>query len=158
MSEPAASHQLDTNATVTTIPVRAKRTVTYEFDTSATNVDLAIPYVVIVDGKVQAPDKPRRLSRENRKIKVTVDTGSKVALYLNSDVHPSHRRNPVYEVTVAERNVAIKVNEKTGIHRNLQPIIERTVTNTAVVVGTPAVDSYTAPLTGDIWMSIVELH
>ncbi|MYN27205.1 hypothetical protein [Duganella levis] len=147
----ATSSTLDTNASVTTVPVHAQRRVSYEFDTKATRADLAIPYVVIVNGKVQGPDKPRRLSRENRKIAVTVEAGSKVALYLNSDVHPNHRRNPVYEVTVNDKNVSVKITEKTGNDDPDPPTLKPVPATLSL---SPDTDFYTAKLTGNIWMTI----
>ncbi|EEF22577.1 conserved hypothetical protein, partial [Ricinus communis] len=147
----AASSKLDTNASVMTVPVRAQYRLIYEFDTKATRADLAIPYLVIVNGKVQEPDKPRRLSRENRKIIVTVDARSKVALYLNSDVRPNHRRNPVYEVIVNDKNVVVKITEKTG-NKDLDPPTVKPASPTPSTSSNT--DFYTAKLTGDIWMTI----
>lgn len=144
MSDAAAT--LDTNASVKAVPVSAKREVCYEFDTRATDAGVAIPYLVVIDGKVQG--KLCKLDG-TRKIKRTVDVGSKDALYLNSDVHPSHRCTPVYAVEVANNNVLIRITEKTGQHANLRPVIGEPSTH-----GSAALDCYQAPLTGNIWMTI----
>lgn len=154
MSDAAATSTVDASATVTSVAVRAQCKVIYEFDTSATNKDLAIPYVIIINGKVQTPDKPRRLSRENRKIIVTVDAGSKVALYLNSDVHPNHRCNPVYAVTADDHDISVKITEQKGSDEFVQPIVKLEAIRRGDKPGDAAMKFYTAKLTGDIWMTI----
>lgn len=144
MSDAAAT--LDANATVKAVPVSAKREVCYEFDTKATDAGLAIPYLVSINGKIQS--KLGKLDG-TRKIKRMVDIGSKVALYLNSDVHPDHRSTPVYAVEVGNNNVLIKITEKTGHHADLRPVIGQPLTS-----GSQGWDCYQAPLTGNIWMAI----
>lgn len=153
MSDAVSTSKLDVNTTVASVPVRAQREVSYEFDTRATNADLAIPYVVIVNGKVQAPDKPRKLGKKERTIKVTVNIDSKVALHLNSDVHPEYRRNPVYEVEVADNDVMVKITEKTGRTHNARPVVGKVLSRQTKANGR-SVDYYEALLTGDIWMAI----
>ncbi|QJD90415.1 hypothetical protein HH213_10160 [Duganella dendranthematis] len=141
-----ADATLDANATVKAVPVSAKREVCYEFDTKATDAGLAIPYLVSINGKIQS--KLGKLDG-TRKIKRMVDIGSKVALYLNSDVHPDHRSTPVYAVEVGNNNVLIKITEKTGHHADLRPVIGQPLTS-----GSQGWDCYQAPLTGNIWMAI----
>ncbi|WP_229257680.1 hypothetical protein [Duganella margarita] len=85
-----AACKLDASAAVKTVPVCAKRMVCYEFDTKATDAGVAIPYLVVINGKIDG--KLNKLDR-SRKIMRTVNVGSTVALYLNSDVHPDHRRH-----------------------------------------------------------------
>jgi hypothetical protein len=47
----------------------------------------------------------RALKRANRQIKLSVEAGSRVALFLNSDVHPDLRRCPVYAVAAENNDV-----------------------------------------------------
>jgi hypothetical protein len=146
-----AACELDTSATVKTVPVCAKRTVCYEFDTKATDAGVAIPYLVIINGKIDG--KLNKLDR-SRKIMRTVNVGSTVALYLNSDVHPDHRSTPVYVVEVRDNNVLIRITEKTGQHADLRPVIGTPSTRGPDKPGEPAQDCYQAPLTGNIWMTV----
>lgn len=154
MTEPASVCELAGNATTTTVPVCAKRNVCYEFDTSATEARLAIPYLVVLDGEIQASGRPGKLSAANRTIRVKADTGSKVALYLNSDVHPNHRRHPVYEVVVNNHDVFVKITECLGNRDPARPVIERGALLPPLRPGAASVEHYTAKLTGDIWMVI----
>lgn len=137
------------------VKVQTKRKVTYIIKaTSAAN--LSIPYASAVNGVagVVYKNKPARVSGSNGKIIVdNVDPGAKVTLYLNSDAHPSYRKNPVYEVTPNERDITVTVTEKKGKHtdtdkptkvENKDPKLEAAKKS----------DTYTAPLTGDIWMKI----
>lgn len=152
MSE-AATARLDANATVTSVLVGKRYSVCYEFDTTASNAEgLTLPYLVIMDGKIQDQDKQSKLDA-SRRIKVSATTGSKVALFLNSDVHPHYRRNPVYEVTVSECDTLIKITEKIGRHSHLKssvgiPMMRRVGNQEAPTA------CYQANLTGDIWMAI----
>jgi len=75
---PAATGTMTADFNTTTISVRARCNVCYEFDTKASNADLALPYVVSVNGVVQqAPDaKPRALTRANRQIKLSVEAAA----------------------------------------------------------------------------------
>lgn len=151
MSE-AATCSLASRPDVTVVPVCARRTVCYEFNTSASGQrNLAIPYVVIINGEVQNQGRPRKLDN-SRKINLTVNAGSKVALYLNSDVHPNHRQNAVYEVIVGSKDVIVNITEQTGNRDRARPVVERVVTSEHSE--TTSVDRYTAKLTGDIWMLI----
>lgn len=148
-----ASATLDTSATIETIPVSARRKVCYEFDTTATDRQVAIPYLVVVNGQVQNKGKSRKLD-SSRKINLTVNAGSKVALYLNSDVHPDHRHTPVYSVQIGSNDVLVKIKEKTGHHTNLQPIVGLPTIQPSTKLDKPAMECYQASLTGNIWMSV----
>ena len=60
---PAATGTLTASTSLTTVNVSARRKVRYVFDTSATKRDLALPYRVSIDGKVQeAAPNLRKLS------------------------------------------------------------------------------------------------
>lgn len=139
----------------TTVAIGPKRTVTYHIDTSASKADLALRYRIIVNGRVLPTngDKPAALTAANRKIMVAVDSGSKVGLYLNSDVHPDFRRSPVYTVLVGTSDVEVFITEKLGRgERNLcgsvgAPSQRRTAAGAVV-------DVYRAFLTGDTWALI----
>lgn len=144
---PAASAQTNaTKGSVRDVKVTAKRKVTYVFDTSATSSTLKIPYCVAVNGDVVLhKDKPGRIVH-NQSFSVTVDAGSEVSLYLNSDAHPSRRTQAVYKVTPNERDIYVTVTEKTGKSADADtPVFKKTEGQ---------VDKYTAPLTGDIWMKV----
>ncbi|HZV64446.1 MAG TPA: hypothetical protein VFG03_06010, partial [Telluria sp.] len=150
---PAGSGVLSEPGTLTVVKVRRKRMVCYEFDTGATSGDLALRYLVVIDGSVVRTndDMPRTLGARNRKITVAVDAGSKVGLFLNSDVHPDFRRHPVYAVQVGENDVHVTITERKG-----------RIGHESAELGLPdrqkLVDVYTAALTGDIWMKISNLY
>lgn len=153
MNESASTCQLAATTTTTTVPVCAKRNVCYEFDTRATKADLTLPYLVIVNGEVQGGNRPRKLSGANRRINITVDAGSRVALYLNSDVHFKHRCNAVYEVVAHNHDVLVKITEQIGQH-DAAPVVERSRIISSQRVGAASIEQYTAKLTGDIWKLI----
>jgi hypothetical protein len=138
----------------TDVPITAQRKVTYVFE-SVTSKDLNLPYAVAVDGVVSAAfaDKPLRVSGNNGKFTVHVKQGQRVSLYLNSDAHPEFRQMPVYAVTAGARDMLIKIKEKTGKHTDPDTPIKAASTDAAVEAA-GAHDSYSAPLTGDIWMKI----
>lgn len=128
------------------------RKVTYIFRaTSSTN--LRIPYAVAVDGRVLEgfANQTRRVSGSGGRIELTARRGARVALYLNSDAHPSYRTQPVYGVTVGARDMVVTITEKTGRHADADT---PTLTAAASEAAAPQVDRYAAPLTGDIWMRI----
>lgn len=153
MRDAASATRLDTSATVTAVPVRAQRKVCYEFDTTATDPQVAIPYLVVINGQVENKGKSRKLDN-SRKINLKIDAGSEVALYLNSDVHPDHRHTPVYSVRIESNDVLVKIKEKTGHHANLQPTVGTPTIKPSPGPGKPALECYQAWLTGDIWMSV----
>lgn len=145
-----AASTLDSSATIETIPVSARRKVCYEFDTTASSAkSLALPYVVMIDGKVQNDGKANKLG-PSRQINLHVLAGSKVGLYLNSDVHPDHRRQPVYEVVIAEHDVFVRIRERKGRWGNLKPILGEPTFRPS----SPRVAFYQTTLTGDIWKMI----
>lgn len=140
-----------------TIPVCEKRTVWYEFDTSATDAKLAIPYAVEIDGKVlpEFAHKAHVLSKTDRKITLTVRSGASVALYLNSDAHPNHRTHPVYRIRVGDRDALVKIIEKTGRLGHVRA--EAGYRYDGQKSGRK-IDSYLASLTGDIWMQVSHVY
>lgn len=156
-SAPDATCTLSPEGTVTTVLVGARCKVTYEFDTSATSASLALPYVVAIDGQVQ-PEYAKRPGalRDKRTIKLIVKPGSKVALFLNSDVHPDHRRSPAYEVQVGKNDVHVKITEQKGRIGHERATLRQPV----CLSSTPGkrIDMYEAALTGDIWMQITHLY
>ena len=143
----------------TTVRLSGMRKITYQFDTSATNADLALRYLVAINGRVMQTDdgKPHVLSAKQRQIVVTVARGSKVELYLNSDVHPDFRRYPVYAVVAEDNDVEVFITEKKG----------RSETHLKGQLGQPCdcrrngktlVDIYKTSLTGDIWTLVSNLY
>lgn len=150
----AATCVLSKEGTVTTVKVDTKCTVRYEFDTSATNADLALRYLVVIDGSVVITDggKPRSLSGQNRTIQACVNPGSKVELILNSDVHPDFRRHRVYAVQTGTNDVRVKITERCG-HQQEAATLVKTGQAECDAPGR-AVDLYQGWLTGDIWQTI----
>lgn len=152
---PAATGTLTASTSLTTVNVSARRKVRYVFDTSATKRDLALPYRVSIDGKVQeAAPNMRKLSGSKRSIELLVAPGARVALFLNSDVHPDFRREPVYALQVGEHDVEVLIKEKQGRISHARAEVGTSVTRQAGQPGERAVDCYKALLTGDIWMQI----
>lgn len=150
----AGSCTLTQAGAVTDVPVGQKCSVTYTFNTKASGAaNLAIPYAVALNGTVlpEYEEKPRSLGGD-RKIKLKVAPGSKIALYLNSDARQGFRTHPVYAVEVGRHDVEIDITERLG----------RGNTETAVL-GPPVCiqeangrrfDRYDAALTGNIWMKV----
>jgi hypothetical protein len=138
-------------ATPTQARVTAQRTVTYTINTAASGVanGVSLRYAVAVDDVV-LPAYANRVDilRTNgtATIRVTVDPGKKVSLFLNSDSRPGRRNKPVYAVTPRDKNVQVTIREVMG--KNSTP-------DTPVAAGSDRnTDRYTAVLTGDIWMKI----
>ena len=151
--QPAANSQTQSDKhTPTTVAVTAKRKVTYILDTSASSSSLKMPYAVAINGKVHADfkAKPLQVSGNKGKLTVTVDSGDKVALYLNSDAHPDYRTQPVYAITPKDRDVVVGITEITG--KNGKRADTPELKTKATEAGKP--DEYAAPLTGDIWLKI----
>jgi hypothetical protein len=153
MTQPAnASAQSTQNATaVQTVPVAAKRKVTYLFKFTSSST-LSLPYAMAVNGTVTDPasGKPRRLSHNTAKT-FTVDANATVSLYLNSDAQASFRQEAVFAITPTERDVHITITEKTGKHTTqATPVFKETKKGS----DGKQVDYYTADLTGDIWMKV----
>lgn len=150
----AASCTLTADGAVTDVPVNQKFSVTYTFNTGASGAaTLQIPYAVEIDGAVlpEFAEKPRSLG-DDRKIKLKVAPGSKVALYLNSDAHPAYRTQPVYAVQARSRDVEVTITERLG-RSNTETAILDTPTCIQAANG-KRFDKYDATLTGDIWMKI----
>lgn len=155
-ARPAATSQTKPNnqGQVTQAQVTPKRKVTYVFEADSSK-NLNIPYAVAVNGKAQAAfdAKPKRVRGSGGEVVAFVDQGDKVSLFLNSDAHPSYRKNAVYEVTAGERDVRITITEKAGKHSDADtPVRKKDKDEKAE--GAKAADEYTAPLTGDIWMKV----
>jgi hypothetical protein len=77
---------------ITDVKTVAQRKVTYIFKATS-SANLSIPYAAAVNGKPLAAyaTKPARVSGANGTIVLTVDEGSKVTLYLNSDAAAAWR-------------------------------------------------------------------
>lgn len=152
---PDATCTLSPYGTVTTVRIGTKCEVTYEFDTEATSAGLALPYVVAIDGLVlpEHAAKPGALSKDNRKISRVVNPSSKISLFLNSDVHPDYRNNPLYAVQVGNNDVRVKITERTGRIGHASSILRQPVCRSAATPG-KRLDVYEASLTGNIWMEI----
>lgn len=148
----SANCTLRIDGAVTTVPVSDKVHVRYEFETK-TSANLALPYAVAIDGKV-LPDyllRARALG-QNRFIDLMVDVGSKISLFLNSDAMPRFRRHPVYPVTVGRNDIVVTITEKTGEHPRILPDIG--LPSTSCGKNGKVTETYSAWLTGDIWMLI----
>lgn len=147
---PAAAVKTTVDRDTCTVAVCARCNVCYEFDTRVTSRDLALPYRVSLNGKV-LPSTTRQLSA-SRKIILQVEPGSRIALFLNSDVHPKFQESSVYEVVVGSNDVHIKITEKGG-HCHEGAVIGMPQ-HSEGKPGQRGLDSYKAALTGDIWMQI----
>jgi hypothetical protein len=155
---PDARCTLSPQGTVTTVRVGSKCKVSYKFDTRATSAALVLPYVVSIDGQVlpEYADKPGAL-RGQRTIDLLVNPGSKVALFLNSDVHPAHRSNPVYALEVGRDVVQVNIVEKKGRIGHELATLRAPVCRPGATPG-KRLQVYDAALTGDIWMQISHLY
>lgn len=153
-SQAAASCTLTPGGAITDVPVSQKLSVTYTFDTSASHsVTLQIPYAVEINGVVlpEFAKKPGCLGKD-RKIKLKVAPGTKVALYLNSDAHPAYRTRPVYAVQARSRDVEVSITERLG-RGNTETASFSAATCIQSADG-KRFDKYDATLTGDIWMKV----
>lgn len=154
----AGSCTLTQAGAVTDVPVGQKCSVTYTFNTKASGAaNLAIPYAVALNGTVlpEYEEKPRSLGGD-RKIKLKVAPGSKIALYLNSDARQGFRTHPVYAVEVGRRDVEIDITERLG-RGNTETAVLGPPTCTLAADG-KRFDKYIATLTGDVWMKISHLY
>lgn len=151
--KPAATAQTNSReGSMIKVSISPKRKVTYVFDTAASKKTLKLPYAVSINGKVlkEFGSKPLYLQCDGGKIEVMANPGEQVALLLNSDAHPAHRRNPVYAVTPDANDVVVSIVEKLGKHADADtPVLSRSAKDS----GKP-VDHYTAPLTGNIWLKV----
>lgn len=166
-AQPAATSQTQPNATkpATQVPVTPPRKLTYVFHATSSS-NLQIPYAVSVDGKCldAFAAKPKRVSGAKGKVEVFVKEGSKVALYLNSDAHPSYRKQAVYAVTMGVNDIKVMIEEEAGKISKTDALVAvpaKAATGGAAapvpMVPAPAaavVDEYTAALTGDLWMKV----
>ena len=110
-----------------------------------------MPYAVAVNGKVLAAFKDRP-KRTDSKIPLVVDAGQSVELYLNSDAHPAHRKNPVYKVTVGDDDIEVVIKEVEG-KQICTDAPELSSSKLDVATGR-TVQHMNAKLTGDIWMKV----
>lgn len=135
----------------------ALRKVTYVFVISSGNV--AMPYALAQGGVVLAEfkDAARSVSGTRGRISCTVASGTKVNLFLNSDAHPNHRKNAVYEITPTNNDVVVTITEKSqGKYTDSDtPVFKETKEDPKTKIKT---DHYSAPLTGDIWMKITHRY
>jgi len=149
----AASCTLTPGGAVTDVPVSRKYSVTYTFNTEATNAKLAIPYAVALNGTVlpEHEEMPRSLGGD-RKIKLVVPAGTKVELYLNSDARQGFRTQPVYGVEVGARDVEVNIKEHLG--RSNTETGKLSARACIMTAEGKRIDRCNATLTGDIWMKI----
>lgn len=157
-NESSATCTLSTAGTVQEVTVANKCKVTYEFDTSTTAADLALPYAVAVDGKIlpRYQDKPGVLTKTKRNIELLVDPGSKTELYLNSDVHPDHRRAPIFPIEVGKDDVLMKITERLGRIGRGETALRGPLCRTGPKG--KRLEVYETELTGDVWMAISHLY
>lgn len=150
--------KLDNDATKD-VKVVVKRKVTYVFDIgSASNV--RVPYAVAVNGAVQTAykDQTKTVNGSGGKITVSdLDPGATVTLYLNSDAHPSYRKSPVYAIAPGERDVIVTIKEKYGRHADTDTPVPKVDPNAAAEAAKKE-DTYSAALTGDIWMKVTHKY
>jgi hypothetical protein len=143
------------NTAVKDVKVETTRTVKYILHI-VTSDNLNLPYAVAIDGVAQDAykTKPKRVSGKMGTITVSnVKPGSSVTLFLNSDAHPSYRKNPVYKVTPNDRDVTVTITEKEGKSSDTDTPVQ-SVDKDAAKEKAKKADTYTAPLTGDIWMKV----
>ena len=155
-AKPDATSQTKPNnsAGTTQVPVTPKRKVTYVFN-AASSKTLSIPYAIAVNGKAQPAfdAKPKRVKGLGGTVVAFVDQGERVGLFLNSDAHPSYRKELVYEVTAGERDIVVTITEKAGKLKDADTPVRKKDKDEKAEAAKPA-DEYTAPLTGDIWMRV----
>lgn len=155
MNDQKPSHVTATtldNDSTADVKVATKRTVTYVFNV-ASAASISIPYAVQINGKVPSlfKDRPKRVSGKRGSIVVEgVAPGAAVALFLNSDAHPKYRKNPVYQITPADRDVTVTITEKLGKHSATDALTRAA----DIADGGRTTEHYTGVLTGDIWMRI----
>ena len=147
--------QSSSTGAVTTVLITPTFKVTYVFNTGV-GKNLSIPYAVAVNGMVpvEFAGKALRVSGGGETITVrAVTPGQRVSLFLNSDASPAWRKQPVYAVTVGDRDVVVSITEKPGQHTDTDsPVLVKDANPTVKAAKTA--DTYQAPLTGDIWMKV----
>ncbi len=110
--KPAQKSSRNSPAETNVATIRAPRrlpSVTYVFDTRATKADLRIPFAVRFND--QKTSEPTRRAAGDTIVIPDVPPGTKVALFLNSDAHPDFRFAPVYEVSVTDLDVHVRIVE-----------------------------------------------
>ncbi len=132
--------------------VAQKLKVTYIFEITSSKKILSLPYAVAVSGVVSSrfKDSPQKLNCKGGKIEVYVSAGERVELFLNSDAHPSYRKNPVYSITPSSCDVQITVVER--LEKNSETDEPRQ--NGEALIDNKNTKLYEATLNGDIWMRI----
>lgn len=152
----AASSQTKPNnqAGSTSVPVLPPRKVTYKL-TATSSSNLSVPCAIAVDGTVVSAHakKPTRIHGKGGTLSVTVKQGQSVSLYLNSDAHPEFRNLPVYRITAGARDAVVHIIEKAGKHSDTDTPVQQFDKDPKVEAAKTA-DTYTAALTGDIWMRV----
>jgi hypothetical protein len=155
-TKPAATSQtkLD-NAATLDVKVAVKRTVRFVFEIVSTR-KLRIPYAVSIAGKVrdEFKKKPKLVSGDKGSVLVeNVEPGQEVCLFLNSDAQPAYRAHPVYAVTPQDRDIVVEIKEKLGKHRDTdRPVALKSESSNQD--GSSPIETYSATLTGDIWMKV----
>lgn len=149
------------------VPCKTVLTVTYSIDIHSATAQFHIPYAVAINGKVlpeyaeqskkslwtpAAKDKAGKIiPAVPAVITVPAQAGDTVVLYLNSDAAPAWRTRPLYSVTLAEQPAIVQITEKLGKFQDRDTPVPK-----AGITGDK--DEYTAPLTGDIWMSASHVY
>jgi hypothetical protein len=154
---PAAQKTLTLTGSVANVPIASMCRVRYEFDTTASGTpDLALRYVVAIDGRVADTysSRPRVLDKRTRAIDIRSPRGTTVSLYLNSDCHPAHRQHPVYAVKVGANDVHVKIQEVRGINDGDTPVLRPPVRGAPLESGGTPTDLYSATLSAKIWMDV----
>lgn len=147
------------NDVLNEVKLSLKRTVTYQFKIGSSD-GLNLPYAVAIGGVTQEAfkEKAKCVNVGSGKIVVTnVDPGKEVSLYLNSDAHPSFRKNAVYAVTPSERDIVVIVTEKSGKRSETDTPVRSSKGDGDTESKTKA-DAYSATLNGDIWMKITHRY
>lgn len=137
-----------TQAAATVAVAEGPRTVTYEFDTTASGKpSLQILYAVVIDGRVRAQEasRPGVIHQAPRKVLVAgLKKGAKVGLHLNTDACVGWRQAEVCQVTVGDLDVVVKVKEKTG----------QGASTTRAVDPVSGKEVYQVPLDGALWLRV----
>jgi len=150
----STQYQSTSTGAATTIRVGRTRKVTYVFEPEVAK-NLRIPYALAIGGVVQTEyvQKARRVVGEGGEITASAAPGEQVSLFLNSDAQPAWRKQPVYAVTVGNRDVVVTITEKLGKHFDTDsPILTKDAD--PEVEAAKTADTYRAALTGDIWMKV----
>ncbi|WP_395403491.1 hypothetical protein ACHMW6_32965 [Pseudoduganella sp. UC29_106] len=147
-----ANCALTRQGSTTTVRVEQMINICYQFKTETQN-DLALPYAVTIDGKVltEHARRPKVLGAD-RKIKLSVPTGSEVSLFLNSDSYPRFRNQPVFAVKAGYDDVLVNIKEQYGRLGHVKPVLSAPLYCESG--NGKRTETYDAQLTGDIWATI----